>query len=117
MQANEIVKEVLREKNINQGEFTELLGMKYQSGVSQALNRDMKISMLARFADVLNCEVVFRDKKTKNEWVIGQHTARSYDNHEEKTNESNTNIDDNLDTLLPGQEPAAPKQGARIKLV
>ncbi|MFV0552939.1 MAG: helix-turn-helix domain-containing protein [Anaerorhabdus sp.] len=121
MQANEVVKEILKEKNINQGELTELLGMKYQSGVSQALNRDMKISMLSRFAEVLKCEVVFRDIESKKEWVIGQTMAQPVstqsdsepilaDNRQSDTNESSPM---DLDTLLITENT---KTNKRIKL-
>ena len=49
MQANEVVKGLMSDKKITQGEITKMLGMKSQSGVSQALSRDMKISMLYPF--------------------------------------------------------------------
>lgn len=99
MQANEIVKEVLKEKNINQGEFTELLGMKYQSGVSQALSRDMKISMLSRFADVLGCEVVFRDKSSEKEWIVGNPNVPSATTSKQtKSTATRPSVD--LDALL-----------------
>ena len=114
MQANEIVKAILKEKNISQGEITELLGMKYQSGVSQALNRDMKISMLSRFAEVLNCEVVFRDIDSKKEWVIGQNTTTPSEPEpvpDTSTREKAPTMD--LDTLLSVDDSST---GKRIKL-
>ena len=46
MQANEVIKNLMAQKEITQTEMREKMEMKSQSGVSQALNRDMKISML-----------------------------------------------------------------------
>lgn len=60
MKANDIVKSIMEEKGLTQGELTKILGVKSQSGVSQALNRDMRISTLARFLSILDCELVIR---------------------------------------------------------
>lgn len=70
MQANEVVKGLMSDKKITQGEITKMLGMKSQSGVSQALSRDMKISMLIRFLDCMDCELVVRDKASGTEHSI-----------------------------------------------
>lgn len=70
MQANEVVKGLMSDKKITQGEITKLLGMKSQSGVSQALSRDMKISMLIRFLDCMDCELIVRDKTSGTEHTI-----------------------------------------------
>lgn len=70
MQANEVVKGLMSDKKITQGEITKLLGMKSQSGVSQALSRDMKISMLIRFLDCMDCELIVRDKASGTEHII-----------------------------------------------
>ena len=70
MQANEVVKRLMSDKKITQGEITKLLGMKSQSGVSQALSRDMKISMLIRFLDCMDCELIVRDKASGTEHTI-----------------------------------------------
>lgn len=70
MQANEVVKGLMSDKKITQGEITKLLGMKSQSGVSQALSRDMKISMLIRFLDCMDCELIVRDKASGVEHTI-----------------------------------------------
>lgn len=70
MQANEVVKGLMSDKKITQGEITKMLGMKSQSGVSQALSRDMKISMLIRFLDCMDCELVVRDKTSGTEHTI-----------------------------------------------
>ena len=70
MQANEVVKGLMSDKKITQGEITKLLGMKSQSGVSQALSRDMKISMLIRFLNCMECELIVRDRDSGVEHII-----------------------------------------------
>lgn len=70
MQTSEVIKALMSEKKITQGEITQLLGMKSQSGVSQALNRDMKTSMLLRFLNCMDCELVIRDKATGTEYPV-----------------------------------------------
>ncbi len=58
MQANEVIKNLMAQKEITQTEMREKMEMKSQSGVSQALNRDMKISMLIRF--LKDCSLTVR---------------------------------------------------------
>ena len=70
MQATEIIKSLMSKKKITQGEIIQRLGMKSQSGVSQALARDMKTSMLLRFLGSMDCEVIVRDKATGEEYEI-----------------------------------------------
>ncbi len=72
MTANEIIKNMMSDRGITQGKITEMLGMKHQSGVSQALSRDMKTSMLLRFLESMDCELIIRDKKTGTEWVVSE---------------------------------------------
>lgn len=72
MQSSEVIKSLMKEKKINQGEITQLLGMKSQSGVSQALARDMKTSMLLRFLSCMDCELIVRDKATGNDYLISE---------------------------------------------
>ena len=70
MQANEVIKTLMSNKKITQGEITQRLGMKSQSGVSQAFSRDMKTSMLLRFLESMDCELVVKDKTTGEEYAI-----------------------------------------------
>lgn len=70
MQSKEIIKTLMSDKKITQGEITQRLGMKSQSGVSQALNRDMKISMLLRFLESMDCELVVKDKDKGTEYSV-----------------------------------------------
>lgn len=70
MQASEVIRTLMNDKKITQGEITQRLGMKSQSGVSQALNRDMKTSMLLRFLESMDCELIVRDKTAGAEYPI-----------------------------------------------
>lgn len=70
MQASEVIRTLMNDKKITQGEITQRLGMKSQSGVSQALNRDMKTSMLLRFLESMDCELIVRDKIAGAEYSI-----------------------------------------------
>jgi hypothetical protein len=70
MTVNDTIKTLMSGKNITQGEITKRLGMKSQSGVSQALNRDMKVSMLIRFLNTLDCDLVIRDKESGKEYMV-----------------------------------------------
>lgn len=58
MTMNKIIKQIMREKNLAQYDMQQLLEMRSQSGVSQALRRDMKISMVLRFLKALDCKLI-----------------------------------------------------------
>lgn len=70
MKANDIVKTLMSEKGMTQGELTKILEMKSQSGVSAALNRDMRVSTLIRFLNNLDCELVIREKDSGREFEV-----------------------------------------------
>lgn len=72
MQANEVIKNLMTEKDITQSEMREKLEMKSQSGVSQALNRDMKISMLTRFLKVMDCTLTITDNASGKTYEISE---------------------------------------------
>ena len=72
MKATEIIKSLMSKKKITQCEITQRLGMKSQSGVSQALARDIKTSMFLRFLDSMDCEAIVRDKTTGEEYVLSR---------------------------------------------
>ena len=72
MQANEVIKNLMVQKEITQTEMREKMEMKSQSGVSQALNRDMKISMLIRFLKVMYCSLTVTDNSTGKTFEISE---------------------------------------------
>lgn len=61
----EIIKGIMTVEKVSQGDITKKLNMKSQSGVSQALNRDMRMSMVLRFLEVLGCEIVVKHNKSE----------------------------------------------------
>ena len=71
MKANEIVKTLMSDKAITQGDLTKMLGLKSQSAVSGILNRDMRTSTLVRILSCMDGEVVVRDKNGR-EFVISE---------------------------------------------
>lgn len=71
MKANEIVKTLMADKAITQGDLTKILGLKSQSAVSGILNRDMRTSTLVRILSCMEGEVVVRDKNGR-EFVISE---------------------------------------------
>lgn len=72
MQANEVIKNLMAQKEITQTEMREKMEMKSQSGVSQALNRDMKISMLIRFLKAMDCSLTVTDNLTGETFEISE---------------------------------------------
>ena len=72
MKANEIVKNIMSNKNITQSELTKMLNFKAQSAVSGVLNRDMKVSTLVKFLSALDCELVIRNKTDGNEQIVSE---------------------------------------------
>jgi len=70
MKASEIVKSIMGQKKLTQGDLTTMLNLKSQSAVSGSLNRDMKTSTLVKFLSSMDCELVVRDKTTGEERTI-----------------------------------------------
>lgn len=71
MKANEIVKTLMADETITQGDLTKMLGLKSQSAVSGILNRDMRTSTLVRILSCMEGEVIVRDKNGR-EFVISE---------------------------------------------
>jgi len=70
MKANDIVKSIMRTRELTQGDLTKMLGVSSQSGISAKLNRDMRISTLMEFVKVLDCNLVITDSKTGEVYEI-----------------------------------------------
>ena len=58
------LEQIMKEKGIAQKDLAALVGMKRQTNVSEAFKRDMKVSLVARFADALGYELVLVKKKS-----------------------------------------------------
>lgn len=70
MKANDIVKSIMKTRDMTQGDLTKMLGVSSQSGVSAKLNRDMRVSTLMEFIRVLNCNLTITDTKTGEVYEI-----------------------------------------------
>ena len=70
MKAKEVIKSLMSDRHITQGDITKMMDMKSQSAVSGALNRDMKITTLTRFLTALICELIIRDKDSGREYMV-----------------------------------------------
>lgn len=64
MNGTQIIKMLMKESGITQTQIAVLVGMQRQTNVSDALQRDIKASLLAKFADALGYELVIRKKRT-----------------------------------------------------
>ena len=58
MTAANAVRELMKRRNVTQTELAEKVGMKNQSNVSEALKRDMRVSVFVRFVDALGYKLV-----------------------------------------------------------
>lgn len=70
MKASDIIKSVMGQRGLTQGDLTIKMNLKSQSAVSGSLNRDMKISTLVKFLNCMDCELVVRDKASGTEHTI-----------------------------------------------
>lgn len=60
MTMNDFIKQMISTQKVQQKELADKLGMKSQSGVIQALQRDMRMSMVLRFLGALDCELIVK---------------------------------------------------------
>ena len=67
MAMNEIIKQIMSEKHLAQVDMQQLLEMRSQSSVSQALRRDMKVPTVLRFLKVLGCKLIVEYGDTRYE--------------------------------------------------
>lgn len=63
MEYSKAIKQIMKETNTTQKDLAERVGMKRQTNVSEALKRDMKVSMAAKFAEALGYELVLEKKR------------------------------------------------------
>lgn len=64
MDAKKIITTIMKEKGISQLMLARMIGFRGQSNVSEALKRDMRISVFAKMLDALGYEVVVRKKSS-----------------------------------------------------
>lgn len=63
MKCREAIEAIMKESKTNQTMLAKLVGMKSQTNVSEALKRDMKISLVVRFVEAMGYEIVIQKKK------------------------------------------------------
>lgn len=57
------IERAMGEAGVTQLQLARAVGLKHQSNVSEALKRDMKISLVAKFAEAMGYELVLQKKK------------------------------------------------------
>lgn len=67
MKARSIVEAVQKESGFTQKMIATGAGMKNQTNVSEALKRDMKISVFCRFINAMGYEIIVRKKRPGNQ--------------------------------------------------
>lgn len=63
MTSGEAIKSIMRATNTTQEQLARRNGIKYQSSISMALNRDMKASHIVMFAESMGYELVLQRKR------------------------------------------------------
>lgn len=58
MTGGEVIKSIMRMQGVTQGEIAEKVGIPGQQRISGLLSRDMRISVLVKFANELGYEVI-----------------------------------------------------------
>ena len=91
MKGKDALREVMGMRRMTQTALSLALGYPNQSGVAQKFQgkQDLRVDILAKFLEPLDCELIIRDKKhPERVWVIGN------DEEDKKTGS------DYLDSLL-----------------
>lgn len=64
MDAKTIVRNAMKHQKIKSSALAELLGMEYQAFCNKLSRGTMSANYMIHVADVLGCDVVFRDRET-----------------------------------------------------
>ncbi len=71
MNERDIIREILKLRNMTQADLAEKVGYSSAASVSMMLTRQsMKADGMLKFLDPLNCELVIRMKDENREWVV-----------------------------------------------
>lgn len=80
MKASEAIRQVMKSRYYTNQILADKLGYKYASGVSERLRSDMRVSVLLKMLNEMDCELVIRSKLTdKGEWVINESGEKEED--------------------------------------
>lgn len=69
MDAKAIIKSAMEHQKVKSGTLAELLGMEYHAFCNKLSRGTMSANYMVQIADVLGCDVVFRDRETGD--IIG----------------------------------------------
>lgn len=72
MTANDIIRELKERKGFSNKTLADALGYKTTSGVSERLRGNMRVDVLAKMLEVMECEIVIRSKSDNKEWVVSE---------------------------------------------
>lgn len=70
MKSNEIIRAMMNATNTSQKQLQEALGLKSLSSVTGFLKSDVRCETLQKIAEVMNCEVVVKNRDTGKTWII-----------------------------------------------
>lgn len=59
----EMIKSIMQEEQVTQSELAKRCGFKHQSSVSEIIKRDMKISNVVKFLNVLGYDLIVRSRE------------------------------------------------------
>lgn len=68
MGASKHIKRILFEKDITGGKFAEIIGKPTQSTYNQLSRDSWKFSEVEKIADLLGCDIVFKDRENGKEY-------------------------------------------------
>lgn len=75
MKAKDALREVMGMRRVTQTALAKMLGYPNQSGVAQKFQgkQDLRVDILAKFLEPLDCELIIRDKKhPERVWIISE---------------------------------------------
>ena len=65
------IKQILNFRNLDQATLAEKCGYGNQSCVSGLITRgNMRVDNLYKLLDAMDCEIVIKDKNSRQEWII-----------------------------------------------
>lgn len=71
LNTSNVVKQILKFRDMDQIELADKCGYANQSCIAGLLNRgNIRIDNLYKLLDAMDCEIVVKDKNSRQEWII-----------------------------------------------
>ena len=71
MECKNVIREIMKLRGFSNKTLAESIGYKTASGVSERLRGNMRVDVLVKMLDAMNCELVVKSKLAdKSQWVI-----------------------------------------------